>query len=54
MRELRWSEIEAVSGAGFWEHLGYVVGKLTAMGTEMQQHIDSTENEMLGGMSQGA
>ena len=54
MRELRWNEVETVSGAGFWEDLGYVVGKLTAMGTEMQQSIDSSGNEMLGAMSQGA
>jgi hypothetical protein len=54
MRELVDNEVGDVSGAGFWADVGYVVGKLAAMGTEMQQSIDSSGNEMLGAMSQGA
>lgn len=54
MRELDIREIEFVSGAGFFTDIGYAIGKLAAWGAKMQQHIDSTGNEMLGAMSQGA
>jgi len=54
MRELKAEEIEAVPGAGFFADVGYAIGKLAAWGAKMQQHIDSTGNEMLGAMSQGA
>lgn len=54
MRELTTSEIEHVSGAGFWADVGAALGFLHGSATQMQQKIDSTENIMLGAMSQGA
>lgn len=54
MQELSISEIEAVSGSGFWSDLGLAMGTLWGMGTNMQTSIDQIENPMLSIMSMGA
>lgn len=43
MKELTTSEIEHVSGAGFWADVGAALGFLHGSATQMQQQIDSTE-----------
>ena len=54
MRDLITAEIEHVSGAGFWADVGKALGFLHGSATQMQDKIDSSENIMLGAMSQGA
>jgi hypothetical protein len=54
MRDLITAEIEHVSGAGFWADVGKALGFLHGSATQMQEKIDSSENIMLGAMSQGA
>jgi hypothetical protein len=54
MQELNIAEIEEVSGAGFWETVGYALGFATGSGAAMQQHIASMDNPMLGAMALGA
>ena len=54
MRDLIVTEIECVSGAGFWADVGKALGFLHGSATQMQEKIDSSGNIMLGAMSQGA
>lgn len=54
MQEINVAEIEQISGAGFYEDLGSVVGRWYARATLMQQRINAMDDTMLGAMQYGA